>query len=174
MEVKNMEEIFQNKIDQDVKIEPLDWMPEAYRKTNLRQISQHAHSEIVGMLPEGNWISRAPSLRSKLVLLAKVTFDVAPGALPPLGELAEVTVALPSTKSAPVVANAAVQRRDGRTGVWVVEKGGLAFRPVTLGAGDLDGRVQVLDGLAQDERVVVHSARVLGEKTRIRVVERIP
>jgi RND family efflux transporter MFP subunit len=107
-------------------------------------------------------------------ILAKVTFDVAPGAMPPLGELAEVTVALPSTTSAPVVANAAVQRRDGRTGVWVVEKGSLAFRPVTLGAGDLEGRVQVLDGLAQDERVVVHSARVLGEKTRIRVVERIP
>jgi RND family efflux transporter MFP subunit len=107
-------------------------------------------------------------------LLAKVTFDVAPGALPPLGELAEVTVALPSTTSAPVVANAAVQRRDGRTGVWVVEKGGLAFRHVTLGAGDLEGRVQVLDGLAQDERVVVHSARALGERTRIRVVERIP
>jgi HlyD family secretion protein len=107
-------------------------------------------------------------------ILAKVTFDAAPGALPPLGELAEVTVALPSTPSAPVVANAAVMRRDGRTGVWVVEKGGLAFRPVRLGAGDLDGRVQVLDGLAQDERVVVHSARVLGERTRIRVVERIP
>jgi hypothetical protein len=107
-------------------------------------------------------------------LLAKVTFDVAPGALPPLGELAEVTVALPPTTSAPVVANAAVQRRDGRTGVWVVEKGGLAFRPVTLGAGDLEGRVQVLDGLAQDERVVVHSARALGDRTRIRVVERIP
>lgn len=107
-------------------------------------------------------------------ILAKVTFDAPPGALPPLGELAEVTVALPSTPSAPVVANAAVLRRDGRTGVWVVEKGGLAFRPVKLGAGDLDGRVQVLDGLAQDERVVVHSARVLGEKARIRVVERIP
>src|SRR3569833_702040 len=52
--------------------EPKDWMPEAYRKTLVRQISQHAHSEIVGMLPEGNWITRAPSLRRKAVLLAKV------------------------------------------------------------------------------------------------------
>ena len=56
----------------DGKIEPRDWMPEAYRKTLVRQISQHAHSEIVGMLPEGNWISRAPSLKRKAILLAKV------------------------------------------------------------------------------------------------------
>src|SRR5690606_31576024 len=53
-------------------VEPQDWMPEAYRKTLLRQISQHAHSEVVGMLPEGNWISRAPSLERKAILLAKV------------------------------------------------------------------------------------------------------
>ena len=63
---------FDTKIDADRKIEPQDWMPEAYRKTLLRQISQHAHSEIVGMLPEGNWISRAPSLKRKAILLAKV------------------------------------------------------------------------------------------------------
>ncbi|MEM5277890.1 1,2-phenylacetyl-CoA epoxidase subunit PaaA [Cupriavidus taiwanensis] len=56
----------------DGKIEPQDWMPQAYRKTLVRQISQHAHSEIVGMLPEGNWISRAPSLKRKAILLAKV------------------------------------------------------------------------------------------------------
>lgn len=63
---------FDSRIDADQKIEPQDWMPEAYRKTLLRQISQHAHSEIVGMLPEGNWISRAPSLKRKAILLAKV------------------------------------------------------------------------------------------------------
>src|SRR5271165_1591451 len=63
---------FDGKLATDKKIEPRDWMPEAYRKTLVRQISQHAHSEIVGMLPEGNWISRAPSLRRKAVLLAKV------------------------------------------------------------------------------------------------------
>ncbi|MEY4758292.1 MAG: hypothetical protein RJA34_3190, partial [Pseudomonadota bacterium] len=59
-------------IDADGRIEPQDWMPEAYRKTLVRQISQHAHSEIVGMLPEGNWISRAPSLKRKAILIAKV------------------------------------------------------------------------------------------------------
>ena len=63
---------FQATIDADGKIEPKDWMPDAYRNTLIRQISQHAHSEVVGMLPEGNWITRAPSLRRKAVLLAKV------------------------------------------------------------------------------------------------------
>ncbi len=66
------EERFQARVDADEKIEPKDWMPEAYRQTLIRQISQHAHSEIVGMLPEGNWITRAPSLRRKAVLIAKV------------------------------------------------------------------------------------------------------
>jgi ring-1,2-phenylacetyl-CoA epoxidase subunit PaaA len=67
-----LERRFQERIDRDEKIEPKDWMPEAYRQTLMRQISQHAHSEIVGMLPEGNWITRAPSLRRKAVLIAKV------------------------------------------------------------------------------------------------------
>jgi ring-1,2-phenylacetyl-CoA epoxidase subunit PaaA len=71
-EIKNLEEIFNQRIDRDEKIEPKDWMPEKYRKTHIRQISQHAHSEVVGMLPEGNWITRAPSLRRKVALLAKV------------------------------------------------------------------------------------------------------
>jgi ring-1,2-phenylacetyl-CoA epoxidase subunit PaaA len=65
-------EAFQKRIDADEKIEPNDPMPEGYRKTLVRQIGQHAHSEIVGMLPEGNWITRAPSLRRKAALLAKV------------------------------------------------------------------------------------------------------
>jgi ring-1,2-phenylacetyl-CoA epoxidase subunit PaaA len=63
---------FQARIDEEAKVEPKDWMPEAYRQTLIRQISQHAHSEIVGMLPEGNWITRAPSLKRKAVLIAKV------------------------------------------------------------------------------------------------------
>ena len=70
---------FQDKIDQEIKIEPKDWMPEDYRKMLIRQISQHAHSEIVGMLPEGNWITRAPSLRRKATLLAKVQDEAGHG-----------------------------------------------------------------------------------------------
>ena len=72
MEVVNFENLFEAKLAKNEAIEPKDWMPENYRKHLIRQISQHAHSEIVGMLPEGNWITRAPSLRAKLVLLAKV------------------------------------------------------------------------------------------------------
>src|SRR2546426_12840958 len=73
------ERAFQERIDADVKIEPKDWMPEAYRKGLIRQIAQHAHSEIIGMQPEGNWISRAPSLKRKAILLAKVQDEAGHG-----------------------------------------------------------------------------------------------
>src|SRR5580700_2454063 len=73
------DEAFQDRIDNGVKIEPKDAMPEGYRKTLIRQISQHAHSEIVGQLPEGNWISRAPTLRRKTILLAKVQDEAGHG-----------------------------------------------------------------------------------------------
>ena len=79
MQVADMEKMFQDKIDREIKIEPKDWMPDAYRKTNTRQISQHAHSEIIGMLPEGNWISRAPSLKRKAILIAKVQDEAGHG-----------------------------------------------------------------------------------------------
>jgi ring-1,2-phenylacetyl-CoA epoxidase subunit PaaA len=76
---KSLEKYFQDKIDKEIRIEPKDWMPDAYRKTLVRQISQHAHSEVVGMLPEGNWITRAPSLKRKLALLAKVQDEAGHG-----------------------------------------------------------------------------------------------
>lgn len=79
MSLHDFEQVFQSKIDGETKIEPKDWMPEAYRKNNIRQISQHAHSEIVGMLPEGNWISRAPSLKRKAILMAKVQDEAGHG-----------------------------------------------------------------------------------------------
>jgi len=79
MTVHSFQEHFDSLIDKEVTIEPKDWMPDDYRKTLIRQISQHAHSEIVGMLPEGNWISRAPSLRRKAVLLAKVQDEAGHG-----------------------------------------------------------------------------------------------
>lgn len=74
-----LEQRFQARIDAEDKIEPRDWMPEKYRKTLIRQISQHAHSEVVGMLPEGNWVTRAPSLRRKAILLAKVQDEAGHG-----------------------------------------------------------------------------------------------
>lgn len=79
LNINELERRFQEKIDNDIKIESNDWMPDSYRQTLIRQISQHAHSEIVGMLPEGNWITRAPNLRRKAVLLAKVQDEAGHG-----------------------------------------------------------------------------------------------
>jgi ring-1,2-phenylacetyl-CoA epoxidase subunit PaaA len=78
-ELSNEERAFQERIDAGVKIEPKDWMPAAYRKTLIRQISQHAHSEIVGQLPEGNWVTRAPTLKRKAILLAKIQDEAGHG-----------------------------------------------------------------------------------------------
>lgn len=75
----NLQELFDKKIEQEIRIEPKDWMPDAYRKTLVRQISQHAHSEVVGMLPEANWITRAPTLNRKKILLAKVQDEAGHG-----------------------------------------------------------------------------------------------
>jgi ring-1,2-phenylacetyl-CoA epoxidase subunit PaaA len=74
-----IEQRFQSRIDTEEKIEPRDWMPGAYRRNLIRQISQHAHSEVVGQLPEGNWITRAPTLRRKAILLAKVQDEAGHG-----------------------------------------------------------------------------------------------
>ena len=77
--LSELEAAFNAKLEKEIRIEPNDWMPADYRKTLIRQISQHAHSEIVGMLPEGNWITRAPNLRRKAVLLAKVQDEAGHG-----------------------------------------------------------------------------------------------
>jgi ring-1,2-phenylacetyl-CoA epoxidase subunit PaaA len=79
LDEKELEKKFQERIDKGEVIEPKDWMPERYRKQLIRMMSQHAHSEVVGMLPEGNWITRAPSLRRKAILLAKVQDEAGHG-----------------------------------------------------------------------------------------------
>ena len=108
-------------------------------------------------------------------VVAKVGFARPPARLPPLGELAEITVALPALPARPVVPNAAVQRVEGRLGAWVVEGAReLRFVPLRLGASDLAGRVQVLEGLQGGERVVVYSQKPLKASSRIELVERIP
>ena len=78
-ELSSEEQAFQQRIDADIKVEPRDWMTEGYRKTLIRQISQHAHSEIVGQLPEGNWVTRAPTLKRKTILLAKIQDEAGHG-----------------------------------------------------------------------------------------------
>lgn len=103
--------------------------------------------------------------------LAKVVFDTLPAPLPPIGELAEVTVALAALPARPVVGNASVRQLNGQTGVLVVEDDRLRFAPVKLGATDLDGRVQILDGLKAGERVVVYSQKALTADSRFKVVD---
>lgn len=103
--------------------------------------------------------------------LAKVVFDDLPEYLPPVGEIAEITVALPAMTAATVVPDASVQRVDGRLGVWAIRNGALRFVPVKRGASDLDGRVQIVDGLRAGERVVVYSSAGLSAHSRIKVVE---
>ncbi len=78
-ELSPEEQAFQQRIDADIKVEPRDWMTEGYRKTLIRQIPQHAHSEIVGQLPEGNWVTRAPTLKRKTILLAKIQDEAGHG-----------------------------------------------------------------------------------------------
>ncbi|MDO9226867.1 MAG: efflux RND transporter periplasmic adaptor subunit [Pseudomonadota bacterium] len=106
--------------------------------------------------------------------LAKVVFDTLPNPLPPIGELAEVTVALSALPARPVVGNASVRQLNGQLGVFVVEEDSLRFAPVKLGAADLAGRVQILDGLKGGERVVVYSQRALAADSRFKVVDSLP
>ncbi len=106
--------------------------------------------------------------------VAKVAFATLPEPLPPLGELVDVTVALPPVAPRAVIPNAAIRRDGGRVGVWRIDDGSLAFAPIRTGVSDLEGHVQVLEGLAVGDRIVVHAARVLTAGSRITIVERIP
>lgn len=106
--------------------------------------------------------------------LAKVVFDQLPDPLPPLGELAEVTGILPPLPSAPVIPNAALQRINGKLGVWKLNEGDLSFAAIAPGRTDLDGQMQVREGLKAGDRVVVHTAKALSLQSRIHVVERLP
>lgn len=105
--------------------------------------------------------------------LAKVVFETVPRPIPPVGELAEVTVDLPGLPAAPVIPNAAIRREGGKAGVWRIRDGELRFVPLVPGATDLDGLVQVREGLADGDRVVLYSEKALTARSRVRVVERI-
>jgi RND family efflux transporter MFP subunit len=107
-------------------------------------------------------------------LLAKVLFDAIPQPFPAVGELAEVTVDLPALPAAPTIPNVAVHRQGDTAGVWRIVDGAARFTPVSLGASDLDGNVQVSDGLKAGDQVVAYSEKALTAHSRIHVVERIP
>lgn len=106
--------------------------------------------------------------------LAKVTFDNKPEPLPPVGELGEVTVDLPALPAAPLIPNSAVQREGDKVGVWQIVDGDLRFAPVKLGASDLNGYVQVREGLKNRDQVVTYSEKALTARSRIHVVDHIP
>jgi RND family efflux transporter MFP subunit len=105
--------------------------------------------------------------------LAKVVFDQIPDPMPPIGELAEITITLPTLAAAPVIPNAAIHHIDGRLGVWQVINGDLRFTPVLLGIADLEGRVQVREGLRTGDQVVAYSENALNGHSRIHVVDDI-
>ena len=107
-------------------------------------------------------------------VLAKVVFDQLPAPLPPIGELVEVTVALAKQPSSPVIPNASVQRIDGQLGVWAIEDGDLRFAPIRIGATDLDGNVQVIEGLKAGQNIVLYSQQALKASSRIKIVKQIP
>ncbi|TAN14000.1 MAG: efflux RND transporter periplasmic adaptor subunit [Burkholderiaceae bacterium] len=106
--------------------------------------------------------------------LAKTTFDELPNVLPPIGELAEVTVQLAPLPAAPTIPNAALRTVGGKRGVWKVVHSALKFTPIEVGRSDLEGRVQVRAGLAAGDRVVVYGEKPLTTRSRIHVVERLP
>lgn len=136
-------------------------------RINLRsRNSQPLKGRVLRMEPKADAVTEET--------LAKIIFDAVPAPLPPLGELAEVTVDLPALPAAPVIPNAAVQRQGGQGGVWQITDGEPSFIPVKLGRADLDGHVQVTEGLKTGDRIVVYSEKSLGPKSRIHVVERIP
>ncbi|MDD3815458.1 MAG: efflux RND transporter periplasmic adaptor subunit [Desulfocapsaceae bacterium] len=106
-------------------------------------------------------------------MLAKVEFDLIPKPLPPVGELAEVTVALPALPSGPAIPNAAIQHIDGKIGVWRIMNGRPHYTSVTLGGADLDGHVQILEGLKVGDEIVVYTSKALSSRSRVDVVEHL-
>jgi len=125
--------------------------------------------------PVSGTIERVEPMADALTeeVMAKARFTVT-GSLPSIGELAEVTVALPARARSLAIPNAAVHRIDGQVGVWVIRDGDLAFATVRLGAQDLDGWVQVLGGLTKGEKIVLHSAKALSANSRFSIIDALP
>ena len=129
-----------------------------------------------GSLPMQGSVLRTEPLADAVTeeMLAKIVFHAQPSPLPPLGELAEVTVTLGDEPLLPVIDNAAIRHVNGQRGVWTLADSGLKFLPIVLGRSTLDGKVQVLEGLNDGERIVVYSEKALTADSRIQIVEAIP
>lgn len=155
------------------------WVNVRFDQIHARGLTANLAAQIVLRSQEGQLTGRV--LRVEPLAdgvteetLAKVVFDQIPEPLPPVGELAEVTVALPALSAVPAIPNAAIQRINGKLGVWQVMNGDLRYTPVSLGVADLDGHVQVREGLTAGDRVVVYSAKALRARSRIHVVTQLP
>jgi len=155
------------------------WIHVRFDQQRARGLSARLPAQITlrsqGTEPLAGQVVRVEPMADSVTeeVLAKVVFKQLPEFLPPIGELAEVTVELAPQKAMPVVLNASLQRVDGHLGVWIVRDDHLSFAPVTVGATDLEGRVQILKGLEGGERIVAYSRKALQAKSRIKVVERI-
>ena len=155
------------------------WVNVRFDQIHARGLSANLEAQIVLRTQAGavqGRILRVEPMADAVTeeMLAKVEFDQIPEPLPAVGELAEVTVALPALAAAPVIPNAAIQRIAGQLGIWQVISGDLHFTTVTLGAADLDGHVQISEGLKVGDQVVVYSAKGLSPRSRINVVDQIP
>lgn len=155
------------------------WVNVRFDQIQVQGLSATLAAQIVLRTQEGELtgrVLRVEPLADAVTeeMLAKVTFDHIPEPLPAVGELAEVTVALPALAATPVIPNAAIQRIAGKLGVWQITQGDLHFTPVILGAADLEGQVQVLEGLDIGDQVVLYSAKALTPRSRIDVVDHIP
>lgn len=156
------------------------WVNVRFDQIHTRGLTHDLPTQIVRRSQADKWhagrVFRVEPLADAVTeeTLAKVVFDQLPDPLPPVGELAEVTVMLPTLPAAPIIPNAAIQRLGGKLGVWQVTEGALRFTPVSLGLADLEGNVQVNAGLKVGDQVVVYSAKALSTRSRILVVDHIP
>ncbi len=153
---------------------------------NVRFDQIHAHGLAAGLTAHIVLRSQTGELTGRVLrvepladavteeMLAKVAFDLIPNPLPPVGELAEVTVALSTLPTGPTIPNAAIQRIDGEMGVWRIKDGHPHFTPVKLGTADLNGYMQVKQGLNVGDKIVVYSAKALTSRSSVDVVDHIP
>ncbi len=156
------------------------WIHARFEQLNARGLQADLPARITlrshGSHPVAGHVLRVEPIADTVTeeILAKISFDIMPEPMPPIGELTEVTVALPALPAASVVPNASIQRVGDRPGVWIPNGSGVRFVPIRIGTSDLEGRVQVLEGLEPGMRVAVHSTRALRRHSRVKLVERLP
>jgi len=163
-----------------VLIDPITlWVNTRFDQTRTQGLAADLPAQITLRSQAGNLLTgrvlRVKPLADAVTeeTLAKVIFDQIPDPMPPVGELAEVTISLPTLAPAPVIPNAAVHYINGRLGVWRVIHNDLHFTPVSLGIADLEGHVQIREGLKVGDQVVAYSENPLKKQSRIHVVDHI-